>query len=245
MSQDMLIFDTGSSVAQNESYPSGTKLSISACKYPWSLQSVRTGVDPVLTCVDGQWTSYGHGSPLCQACRLSAQGREYAEERHLVVESNATAYAIGSNLQLKCKKHFVQHGDVNVPCYRRPEDNTAVFGQFPRCEQILCDMTDISRLGMTTVNGRRMRGFVRVGKTVNITCSSPITTLSRDHYHHHPHARQRLRHHGKNMEVTCFPQHHVTGNGTTQNWLGRFLVSSPNEAEENSLNAVAMVMNCP
>eukprot|EP00117_Sycon_ciliatum_P008287 scpid102527/ scgid4589/ len=177
MSQDMLIFDTGSSVAQNESYPSGTKLSISACKYPWSLQSVRTGVDPVLTCVDGQWTSYGHGSPLCQ--------------------------------------------------------------------EILCDMTDISRLGMTTVNGRRMRGFVRVGKTVNITCSSPITTLSRDHYHHHPHARQRLRHHGKNMEVTCFPQHHVTGNGTTQNWLGRFLVSSPNEAEENSLNAVAMVMNCP
>ncbi|XP_065188175.1 uncharacterized protein LOC135818918 [Sycon ciliatum] len=245
MSQDMLIFDSDSSVAQNESYPSGTKLSISGCKQPWTLQRVRTGVDPVLTCVDGQWTLSGHGSPLCQACRLSAQGREYAEERHLVVESNATAYAIGSNLQLKCKKHFVQHGDVNVPCYRRPEDNTAVFGQFPRCEQMMCDMTDLSRLGMRAINGHRSRGFIRVGKSVNITCAKPRRApASRDQQHHGHHGSNQLRYHGKKMVATCFPPLHATDHDGQLNWVGRFLVASPNEAEESSLRAASRSMNC-
>ena len=114
-----------------------------------------------------------------------------------------------------------------------------------RYTEMMCDMTDLSRLGMRAINGHRSRGFIRVGKSVNITCAKPRRApASRDQQHHGHHGSNQLRYHGKKMVATCFPPLHATDHDGQLNWVGRFLVASPNEAEESSLRAASRSMNC-
>lgn len=66
MSRKSLMFDSRWAVEEDMSFPSGTNLTISTCRQPWTLNTVRAGVRPVLRCVRGRWLLSEHGYPLCQ-----------------------------------------------------------------------------------------------------------------------------------------------------------------------------------